>query len=66
MVHQMHPFVLLSVGDNSMYSKFLLDVEDCFPSRGSDSREFRYEQLDKSCEGGIFGFRNNEYPLLES
>ena len=39
---------LLSVSDNSIYSKFLLDVEDGFPSRGSDSRKFRYEQLDKS------------------
>ena len=58
--------ILLSVGDNSMFCKFLLKVVDCFPSRGSDSREFRYEQLDKSCEGGILGFRNNKYSLLES
>ena len=29
----------------------LLTAVDCFPSRGSDSREFRYKQLDKSCKG---------------
>ena len=48
-----------------MLLKFLLEVVDCFPSRGSGSREFRDEELNKICEGSILGFSNNEFPLLK-
>ena len=48
-----------------MLLKFLLEVVDCFPSRGSGSREFRDVELNKICEGSILGFSNNEFLLLK-